>query len=92
MLKAVNMTIIIIVQTSMSLAVVIQMLGQLLSFHLWGGGVVLEIGLTRAGAIVCTKHPQSDGQLGTHDLFRNARNSRRAPRARISPVEHVHGR
>ena len=42
--------------------------------------------------IVYTKHPQSDGQLGTHDLFRNARNSRRAPRARISPKEHVHGR
>ena len=49
MLKAVNMTIIIIVQTSMSLAVVVQMLGQLLHFHLWGGRVVLEIGLTRAG-------------------------------------------
>ena len=48
MLKAVNMMIIIIVQTSMSLAVVVQMLGQLLRFHLWGG-VVLEIGLTRAG-------------------------------------------
>ena len=53
MLKAVNMMIIIMVQTSMSLAVVVQMLGQLLRFHLWGGGVVervvLEIGLTRAG-------------------------------------------
>ena len=51
MLKAVNMTIIIIMQTSMSLAVVVQMLGQLLHFHLWGGegGDVLEIGLTRAG-------------------------------------------
>ena len=49
MLKAVNMMIIIIVRTSMFLAVVVQMLGQLLHFHLLGGGVVLEIGLTRAG-------------------------------------------
>jgi len=50
MLKAVNMMIIIIVQTSMSLAVVVQMLATVAFSSLGeGGGVVLEIGLTRAG-------------------------------------------
>ena len=43
MLKAVNMMIIIIVQTSMFLAGVVQMLGQLLHFYLWGVGGEKEL-------------------------------------------------